>query len=224
MHSAIIVEGLESVGFVHVAEPLKASEYRTLASSIGAIVGDEQIALRPGAHAYVAKPGPVPLHTDHPEVDVVAWHCEEQDVLDGASLLLDTRPVVAGLPCRQRNLLNEVMLACPPLKGGPPMEQHPVLRTTPLGVAVFCSPWLRSASPIPSHEAALESFRMELSTRAKERVFRIRLRAGEALFVDNRRVLHGRAAIVETSRRRLQRLWIQRREIRTLLGEEDGQC
>jgi hypothetical protein len=45
---------------------LSPEAYEELARSLGEIVGRERIALRPGAHAYVAKPGRVPFHTDHP--------------------------------------------------------------------------------------------------------------------------------------------------------------
>ena len=49
------------------------------------LVGQESIALRPGAHAYVAKPGRVPLHTDHPEVTFIGWLAEAQDATDGST-------------------------------------------------------------------------------------------------------------------------------------------
>lgn len=203
-----ITEGLRERGFVHLTDTSDRSRLRFLADSVGNVVSEERIALRPGAHAYVAKPGPVPLHTDHPEVDLIAWLCEEQDPEDGASLLLDSRPVIEKLRAEERHLLHEVELWCPPLSGGPPTMRWPVLRATPRGHAVFCSPWLRSANAIASHEAVLERFRKSLSAALRETAISIRLAPGEAIFVDNRRMLHGRRAIAEGSRRSLHRLWI----------------
>ncbi len=117
-------------------------------------------------------------------------------------MLLDTRPVIAALDARERDTLRHVDLACPPLAGGPPTLRFPVLRGAD---AVFCSPWLRSADPVPLLERALDRFRARLAA-AETRS--IRLAPGDALFVDNRRVLHGRGAIDARSRRRLRQVWM----------------
>ena len=203
--------GLRERGFIHVRDALTLDEFRGLGLTIGDVVGEERIALRPGAHAYVAKPGPVPLHTDQPEVEIIGWRCENQDDEDGASLLFDTRPFVEGLDVSLVDMLHDVQLVTPPLEGGPPTMRWPVLRRTASGDAVFCSPWLRSASSAPSHVSALERFREQLSRTIKRASTRVRMSAGEMLFVDNQRVLHGRGAIAPASRRVLHRLWIRRR-------------
>jgi hypothetical protein len=184
--------------------------YGQLAEELGEVVGAERIALRPGAHAYVAQPGAVPLHTDQPEVALIGWWCETQDDEDGASLLLDTWPVVASLPEAVRVRLRKIELVTPPLAGGPPTVRWPVLRPTARGEDVFCSPWLRSASNDPADQEVLDDFRHRVSAYAKQAVQVVRLRVGEALFVDNRRVLHGRRAIAPNSRRCLRRLWLRR--------------
>jgi hypothetical protein len=183
--------------------------YGRLAEALGEVVGAERIALRPGAHAYVAQPGPVPLHTDQPEVSVIGWWCEAQDDEDGASRLLDTWPVVDSLPEGDRARLRRVELVTPPLAGGPPTVRWPVLRPTPRGEHVFCSPWLRAASDDPDDQGALDEFRRRVSEHAHRAVQSVRLRVGDALFVDNRRVLHGRHAIAVASRRCLRRLWLR---------------
>lgn len=203
-----VLAGLASGGIAVVRGPIDEPEYRRLAGELGAIVGEEVIALRDGAHAYVAKPGAVPPHTDHPDVAIVAWWCEEQDETDGASHLLDARPIIESLSERERAMLRQVELWCPPLAGGPPTLRFPVLRPAPSGDAIFCSPWLRSTDPIPLLEDAIERFRGRLIDAAKDGTQRTRLAAGDALFVDNRRVLHGRDAISDASRRRLRRLWV----------------
>jgi hypothetical protein len=195
-------------GYVRVPGALGFDAYRAIARRLGVIVGEERIALRSGAHAYVAKPGPVPLHTDQPEVDVIGWYCDRQDDADGATLLFDMKPFVDRLPLDLRTRLFDVRLLTPPVTGGPPTMAWPVLRRRGSGVAVFCSPWLRSASPIPEHVAALETFRAELSRAITNERVAVRLAAGEALFVDNGRVLHGRGAIAPDSQRSLRRLWI----------------
>lgn len=207
--ATFIARELAERGFARVQGIVDPASYLELASRLGRVVGEEMIALRPGAHAYVAMPDRVPLHTDHPGVRLIAWRCEQQDEEDGASLLLDTRPIVASLSERARQVLRQVELECPPLSGGPPTLRHPVLVERPgSSDAIFCSPWLRSADPIPILQDALDDFRRRLSEAAERAHLRVRLEVGEVLLIDNHRVLHGREAISPHSRRRLHRLWM----------------
>jgi len=203
-------------GYAHVPGIFDPSQYREIARSLGVIVGEESILLRPGAHAYVAKPGPVPLHTDQPQIEIISWLCIEQDERDGASLLLDARPVVDALPLAKRLFLRRVQLVCPPVAGGPPTLRFPVLRPAGEIDLVFCSPWLQSANPDEEHQAALDEFREMLSSAVKTSVIEVRLAKGDALFVDNQRILHGRRAIAENSQRCLHRLWVIRHETAAL--------
>jgi hypothetical protein len=199
---------LAGEGLAHIEGPLTRQGYLQIASELGTTVGKELIALRPGAHAYVAKPGRVPLHTDHAEVDIVAWWCEVQDPTDGATMLLDVARIAEGLAPELKEALREVELWCPPLSGGPPTLRFPVIQQRRDRDAVFCSPWLRCASELDEHQRALDHFRDEIRAAARTSVRCVRLRPGEALFVDNGRWLHGRGPIEENSPRRLFRLWL----------------
>jgi alpha-ketoglutarate-dependent taurine dioxygenase len=202
-------EALLSRGFAVVDDLPDYESYRAFAKIMGELIAEERIALRPGAHAYVAKPGRVPLHTDHPEVNIIGWYCEEQDDTDGASLLLDARPVIDRLNSQARMLLRTVRLACPPLQGGPPTLSWPVLRERERLDALFCSPWLRSVEMIVEHQVALQMLQEELSKEAQTNLVDVRLQPGRALFVDNTRILHGRRPISDSSRRVLRRIWLR---------------
>jgi alpha-ketoglutarate-dependent taurine dioxygenase len=59
------------------------------------------------------------------------------------------------------------------------------------------------------HVDALYEFRRALSAEAKRSADELRLKPGDALFIDNRRLLHGRRAIAHDSRRTLHRLWVR---------------
>jgi len=200
---------LAAHGYVR-CEPMHRDEFEQRAQELGAIVGRERIGLRAGAHAYVAKPGAVPLHTDQPEVHVIGWWCEEQDTSNGATKLLDARPLVESLPVRVRETLRRTHLVTPPLMGGPPTMTWSVLTRSGDHDDLFCSPWLRAIERDAAQVEALTFLRNVLSDGAKASAIKMRLRAGEALFVDNRRVLHGRGSISPTSQRTLHRVWIAR--------------
>ncbi len=219
--AAQVETGLARDGFAHLAGPLDPLTYQRLAEGLGEIVGRERVALRPEAHAYLAKPGPVPLHTDQPQIEVIGWLCQEQDADDGASRLLDSRPIVTALSEAERRLLREVELWTPPLNGGPPTETWPVLRQGRDGDEVFWSPWLRSVSDRSDYGEALGLFRDRISAAAAA-CLSIRLAAGEAVFIDNRRVLHGRGRLMESSRRCLLRVWIRRRAAWVKVGSHPG--
>ena len=202
-----LVSELAQRGYVHLTERFDRLRMFELADELGSIVEEERIELRPGARAYVAKPGPVPLHTDHPQVTHVIWLCERQDPSVGASKLLDTRPVVESLTDEERRELRSVRLACPPLAGGPPSLSFPVLVAGEQHDALFCSPWLQSV--VPNQQPALDAFRGRLSSQAQQDAFDVCMQPGDVLIVDNRRMLHGRDAIPERSPRRLYRVWVR---------------
>jgi alpha-ketoglutarate-dependent taurine dioxygenase len=198
-------------GYVRRAGSFDEGAYRSFVGRLGRIVNEERIALRPGAHAYVAKPGPVPMHTDHPEARFVAWLCLRQDEVAGGSRLYDSRPFLQSLSGEEVEQLRHTELECPPLAGGPPTLRFPVLTASPHSEVdeIFCSPWLRAAGGNQERQAILDGFRSRLSHDIQARAFEERLVEGEMLIIDNRRVLHGRGAIDDRSRRELLRFWLQ---------------
>ncbi len=193
-----------------VASITEPGAFDRLVDALGEVVGEEAIRLREGAHAYVAKPGRVPLHTDHPRVDTIVWRCMAQDRVDGASWLLDTRPVLRAMPPALRDALAATNLECPPLAGGAPSLRHPVLWGDG---ELFCSPWLRAAPGETSAQSALDALRDRLSEAAAAHRVDVRLGEGDVLVVDNHRVLHGRGPLATDSPRHLHRVWIQSRVV-----------
>jgi hypothetical protein len=204
------LDQLETRGFV-VIRAGTPERMTSALSSLGSVIQRERVALRPGAHAYLAKPGAVPLHTDHPDATWIAWFCEAQDERDGANVLLDAQPVIASLPETRRDSLRQTFLACPPVAGGPPTLAYRVLdkAASASGERLFCSPWLRARGADLVQQSALDTLRDRLKEAAKTHLIRVRLEPGEALIINNGRVLHGRDAIADDSRRVLLRAWIQ---------------
>jgi len=69
---------------------------------------------------------------------------------------------------------------------------------------IFYAPWLVPDAAPPVLRVLGESLRAE----ERFRVVEIRLEVGQTLIVDNHRMLHGRRALCEGSKRRLKRFWI----------------
>ncbi|KYF96111.1 hypothetical protein BE20_04465 [Sorangium cellulosum] len=204
-----VADALRRDGFFH-ARGIGPDEYLALAASLGELVAVEEIELRPGVGSYACSPGPVPFHTDHPAVTTAAWYCVRQDPVDGASLLVDAQRLIGKLSLEQITLLERLHLAFPPLLAGHPPGAAPVLVPRSDGYGVYYPPVVRPEEPEPGALVVLQ----ELTERVREvsptEQIRIRLAVSDALFVDNRRMLHGRGPLRPNSPRLLRRAWIQR--------------
>jgi len=198
-----VADAIRRDGFFH-ARGIGQDEYIALAASLGEVVAVEEIELRPGVGSYACSPGPVPFHTDHPAVTSAAWYCLRQDPVDGASLLVDAQRLIGKLSLEQTALLERLRLAFPPLVAGHPPGAAPVL------MPWYYPPVVRPEEPEP---AALDALR-ELAEKIREVgpnvQIRIRLQVTDALFIDNRRMLHGRGPLRPNSPRLLRRAWIRR--------------
>lgn len=211
-----VVECIREYGYAHLREALDLRAFRRIASELGHIVAEECIELRDGGHAYVARPGPVPFHTDQAQVEIVGWLCRRQDEVDGSSLLLDSRSVLGAMDEASLTALRRVRLACPPVAGGPPSMAVPVLRASNARDLFFCSPWLDPVGGGAEDRAVLDRLWSAIEATAASWTIRVRLAPGEALFIDNQRVMHGRAALPPNSRRQLHRAWVITRETAAL--------
>lgn len=188
-------------GFAVITRGLDDASFVELARDLGEIVDDTRVRLVAGKRTYLARPDPIPLHTDHPKACLIAWRCEAQHELDGASLLADGHAVLAQLDARTRAILGEIEL---------PAMVRPGDVATPTPIAsrdgrVFYAPWLEPIERAVEKHHALVAFREALGS-AKPR--RVRLDPGQVLIANNRRMLHGRGALLPDSARRLRRLWI----------------
>jgi hypothetical protein len=188
-------------GFAVITRGLDDASFVELARDLGEIVDDTRVRIVPGKRTYLARPDPIPLHTDHPKASLIAWRCEAQDERAGASVLVDGHAVLANLDARTRAILAEIEL--------PAMVRFgDVAKPTPIvsrDGRVFYAPWLEPIERAVENHHALVAFREALS-RTPSRA--VRLEAGHVLVVDNHRVLHGRSMLLTDSRRLLRRLWL----------------
>lgn len=179
----------------------------TLGRELGEIVNDTLVRVVVGKRTYLAQPDPIPFHTDHPKADIIAWRCESQDGIDGASRLIDGYHVLQQLAAAERAILKTLELPAM-VRLGDPATPTPILAGESSNPRVFYAPWLEPISRPPDSHKALLAFRLALD-REEGSARSIRLRPGQVLLVDNHRVLHGRRSLLPNSTRKLRRLWIQ---------------
>jgi len=201
-----VLAPLAESGFAWLRRPHGDAEFVALARDLGQIVDDTPVRLVPGKRTYLARPAPIPLHTDHPTADIILWRCESQDGRDGASLLVDGRKVIEDLNEPQCAGLERLVLPAMVRLGDEPLPT-PILARDGGDGCLFYAPWLEPLGrPVEAHDA-LVAFRRALSGHEREAV-RVRLEPGHILVVDNHRMLHGRGRLSPESARRLRRLWV----------------
>jgi hypothetical protein len=203
-----VADALERDGFFH-ARALAPAAYLSLAASLGEVVAIDEIELRRGVGSYACSRGSVPFHTDHPAVAIAAWYCVRQDPVDGASLLVDSQPLIRALSSRQVTSLESLRLAFPPLASGHAPGAAPVLVLRADRHEIYYPPIVRPEQPGPEALAALQALVERVREVGPSDQIRIPLDVNDALFVDNRRMLHGRGPLQPDSPRLLQRTWIR---------------
>ena len=171
-------------------------------SGIAQIVEQTRVRQLDGATTYLCGHDEVPLHTDHPEARWVAWWCEAQASLDGASVLADGQAVLS-LMGDQAEALKEVEQHVPPQLPRQMLETAPVWN----GKRLYFAPWYPLVRTTNAGSWALEFFKSLLAMGLGHR--RIRLLPGELLVVDNGRWLHGRDKLERRNGRSLHRFWLR---------------
>lgn len=194
MQPAELASELAKSGIAHLRGLGSYGAFRAFASRLGRELLETRVTLNPSARTYLASPAAVPLHMDHPDVSTIGWYCEAQDATDGACQFVDLRDLVDA---ELAKALGDAKLYVPELRGLTPIAPVPVAG----GGRYFYAPWL-----IERWSPALRQLEQRIENAPRRR---LRLLPGEAVFIDNRRVLHGREALDARSRRLLLRVWLE---------------
>lgn len=199
-----IAARLAEYGFA-VLKPGTAAMAAAIANRLGAVLDMTEVRVGNGL-TYLSSAGSIPPHTDHPDVRLIFWFCHQQDGSGaGANILVDTRSVIHALHAQLAAELAGVELHCPGVQTLVPTGTHPLYDSK--RQQIFYAPWL-CMQPRP---ASVRAFEAELGKSRHQR--RILLHAGEALLIDNRRMLHSRDALPRDSHRWLTRYWIGKKEL-----------
>lgn len=154
-------------------------------------------------------PEPVPFHSDGAAADVVAWFCIRQDEQAGDSLLADCVPLLKGIAPEHRAQLRSIDI--------PYYDQ--MRPEKPAGYCALLSgndetDWRINYVPwqVPElSEGQKEAVAAFANMLSKDSPTSLRLSQGQALFIDNWRILHARGPLTPGSRRHLKRIWLRTR-------------
>lgn len=205
--AAEIGEHLEHTGIAVVRCPLRIGEFYSLARRLGDVLRIEDIKIGvTGRGAHSSRP--LDLHTDQHFVDTIAWYCVRSAVSGGATELVDARGVLHSLNPTTRNALERVVMSCPNVDDLGPPERVPLLRGTCGDERIYFAAWNVTPLPDAVENTAFKRFVAALSAAPR---LAVRLEQGQCLFIDNRRIVHGRGALPSDSPRLLRRFWLASR-------------
>jgi hypothetical protein len=215
---------LKSAGFAHVKAPLSFAAFESIATEMGTIELVSEIRIDDG-HAQQLhetrkvktrpspyKPDALGFHSDNPRMDVLAWYCFEQDEDAGATLLIDTSDLPSYLDADDLAGLGKTNLWYSVRSRDTDEEQLfqiPLVIKKKSGCYVYYQPWLFLDSYDAEQTRLLERFSDYLDHKQRTQTISVKLEQQQCLFIDNRRMLHGREAIARNSRRHLRRFFIR---------------
>lgn len=195
-----IEKEIQENGFYYNKKAYSPHGFFLIASKLGNCESFSEIKIDRKSKIYINQPKTVPLHTDSPLIKYIGWHCIKQDEIDGSSILSDGYKVLSDLDEHHIKIIKMITIHYPDC------EKNKFLKTSVLTEKnnkkmIYYAPWLLEES---AYKDTLDFFNENLLKHA----FSVRLDVGEILFVDNKRMLHGRDPISENSVRVLRRVWI----------------
>lgn len=216
----LLLDGIRTGGVVVVRGGLSRRRFFALARRLGYVFDESFVYVDETTPRFVRMPHPVPFHTDHAKANIVAWLCEMSE--DSRFCYMDARRIYAGMTPDDQEALARVTSYVPAPHG--PGFTRPAL-TVPVVERAARPPrfhwesyWgtkpLRADSPAgllpttPAEQRAVKRFWAHIDIEPERADITLALAAGDAVFVDNNRFLHGRGALPRTSPRQLYRLWI----------------
>jgi hypothetical protein len=221
-----VLQDLESRGWADVRQPLTEPEFEEVARRLGTIELRTEIFIdaarthreRESRDLHANRPtvyqdAELGLHSDRPTAEWLAWYCVRQDAESGATVLVDTRDLPERFSREDLDLLGrlEVAFSTRDPTGRELYHHHPLLERDDPHFKVYYLPWgVRLPAEDESWQRLLARFAHYVQEKKERFAVRVRLKERQALFIDNRRLLHGRGPLPPDSPRRLIRLLIQR--------------
>ena len=199
---AFVEKSLLEDGYCHVKQKISFDQYVDINEKIGVVKNISDIKLNSESKLKFNKPEFLSPHTDSPLVNTVAWYCIRQDPEVGSSILIDCKPLIEALPENILEVLRDTHIGFPLYKRFK-TGTYPVLKQGKVSDDIYYTHWLLLDNYSKKQTEALQALEASI-TDASPIV--LRLEPGEALFVDNKRILHGRDEIPQDSPRYLYRI------------------
>lgn len=183
----------------------KNFKYNDILNLMGEIILVSDIKFNPESKRYIHGINKLPLHTDSPEANIIAWQCISQDKMSGDSIIFDSRKIINQLNKREIQNLSSTFLPYPSINGGGE-KYHPVITKDENQYKLYYTPWYDGDKKTKELNTLKKLIRQHSSLSR-----RIMLKPNQMLIIDNQRMLHGRDALSKATSRHLKRFWLTRK-------------
>tara|TARA_B110000914_G_scaffold218967_1_gene226958 strand:+ start:1085 stop:1756 length:672 start_codon:yes stop_codon:yes gene_type:complete len=192
---------------------------------LGFIIMENDVLIERNSPALVTSAEGLPPHTDHHLSHYILWHCLVPDSQGGYSIMVDGLRIFRSMPSNIQELLRSIHLKEHSVFKGD-VGYHPLIYETPIGDRIYYSVlfeptafWLAGEILTKEQKEAFDTFNEAVRV---AKTMRIKLKPGECLVVDNRRILHGRSPLQYNSNRLLKRYWIGKEELEKSVEQRVG--
>jgi hypothetical protein len=214
---------LQTEGYLHLTWPMTMDNYEAVAGQVGTIVQKNDVkvdlaraqsqeqARRIKKRGGIYSPGALGFHTD-PIADLVSWYCMEQDDGGGPMMMINLGDLEDYFSADELETLSRVELLSPTRKPGAEQE---TLTPTPLltkangKYKIYYAPWLLHEPEDASVRKIAEKFTAYVKNKEETQLIVLPVKPGDTVFLDNRRMLHGRGELPQTSKRHLVRFYLR---------------
>lgn len=221
--TAAIRTTLATDGYLHLRWPMSMENYEQIAGRLGTIflrsdvkvdkerARNQEDLRKIKGRGGIYSPTPLHLHTD-PNADLVSWYCVEQDDAGGPMLMVDMGNLEDSFSAQELAALGKVEILSPLRLSDTEQEvinSMPMLSRKNGGYKLFYASWLVREPYDQEAVRALEKFSGLLKHREETQLITLPIQKHDTIFIDNGRVLHGRGALPEASKRHLVRFYLR---------------
>ena len=201
-----VIEHLDNEGYWYSQTPMSHKAYETICADMGKILEKYDVCVREDAVRDVNRATKIMLHTDGYTANYVCWWCVWSGAPIVANKIVDVNDIIAQMTDEEYDLIlnNEVV------HEGPTRSHYmesPIIWKDDTGKhqIAFSGVWNHQTTEFANH--IVDTF-WNVLVRAKDSIRRFSLENGQMLFIDNRRMLHGRDELGDNLERHLKRIWI----------------
>jgi hypothetical protein len=220
--SAAIKKMLDADGHLHLTEPMSMENYEQIAKRLGTVILRSDVKVDPQradaqeqsrrikGRGGIYSSSPLGFHTD-PNADLVSWYCVEQDQSGGPMLMLNAGDLEERFSSWELEVLGRVDLLSPwkSAEGLETITPVPLISRKNGRYKIFYASWLLRDSYDSEATGVLEKFVSYVNGLEENELISLPVKKHDTIFIDNGRMLHGRGALPETSKRHLVRLYLR---------------
>lgn len=209
---SIVYSSLQKDGFAYISK-LGSFQFDIINKKLGDLLYETDIKLDASKSNVVYNPEEVLFHTDYPKAQIVSWLCIDSNNNEAPLELIDTNNFISFDPEFLQVLRKiDVFFKC---KLTSSQYKVPLIIDYEKKIGTTYNPWGIQENAFNTELGYFYKYLENCNQ------YTIELKEGDALFIDNHRLLHGRSAINLDSKRHLIRRFLYKYSLEFMSVLED---